>query len=595
MRGGNAVSGSPQHCRVCNNKAHRRCLEAKGNPVMSIRTRILIIISLAMVSLAAIVVFNALQVRANLMAEKKLQTRHLVETAYGVLDFWYAKQMTGAIDEETAKREAAAAIKTMRYAGKEYFFITDFTTPVPKMVMHPTVPTLDGKVLDSEKFNCATSMQAGEDGPVVSTDGKKNFFVAFNEVANKAGSGYVTYDWPKPVAGGGATKELYPKMSYVKKFDSWNWLIGAGIYIDDVSDVVVARLVRDTAIAGGIAILLLVLSIWQTRCIVRPLAAAEAASRAAVGGNDFTHSVPVSGDDEVGRVSAAFNEIMAKLQAIINEIRRSADAIAGAAGGIAKSAGEIVGNTEQQSTAASATAAAIEQISASLSETTANAAESEKSAESAAEDAGRALVVTRDNVLGMEGVASASRTATEEVRKLSENSSKISGIVGVIKEIADQTNLLALNAAIEAARAGEQGRGFAVVADEVRKLAERTANSTQEIGKLIDLIQAQIQQAVGAMETVDHQAGAGAESARKTEAELEHIAANSEHAGERARGIAHSVREQDSAVQEIARQVEAIARMTEKATVSANHNNVTAEELLGLAAALRTAVAQYKV
>ncbi|MCK9387785.1 MAG: methyl-accepting chemotaxis protein [Sulfuritalea sp.] len=561
---------------------------------MSIRTRILIIIGLAMAALAAIIAFNSLQVRANLMAEKKLKTRHLVEAAYGVLEFWHAKQKAGAIDEDAAKREAAAAIKIMRYESKEYFWINDFTTPIPKMIMHATVPALDGKVLDAEKFNCATSMQAGMDGPVISTDGKKNLFVAFNEVANKAGVGYVTYDWPKPIAGGGATKELFPKMSYVKKFEDWNWLIGSGIYIDDVSDAVIARLVRDSVIAGGITLLLLGFSLWQTGCIVRPLAAAEAASREAVSNNDFTRSVPVSGNDEVGKVSAAFNEIMTKLQAIILETRHSADAIAGAAGGIAVAAGEILGNTEQQSAAASATAAAIEQISASLSETTAHATESEKSAQSAVGDAGRALAVTRDNVLGMEKVAAAIRTSTDEVRLLSERSGQISGIVGVIKEIADQTNLLALNAAIEAARAGEQGRGFAVVADEVRKLAERTTKSTQEISGLIEQIQAQVQLAVGSMETVDHRAGEGAESARKTEAELGQIVANSERAGERARDIAHAVREQDAAMQEIARQVEAIAGMTEEATASARHNNLTAEDLSKLAAALRATVAQYK-
>ena len=561
---------------------------------MSIRTRILIIIGLAMAALAAIIAFNALQVRSALMAEKQLKTRHLVEAAYGVLEFWHAKQKTGAVDEETAKREAAATIKSMRYEGKEYFWLNDFTTPVPKMIMHPAVPALDGKVLDAEKFNCATSMQAGLDGSVVTTDGKKNLFVAFNEVAGKAGVGYVTYDWPKPVAGGGTTKELYPKMSYVKKFEGWSWLIGSGIYIDDVADAAFARLVRDSMIAGGIAVLLLGFSLWQAGNIVRPLAAAEAASREAVRSNDFTRLVPVSGNDEVSRVSAAFNDIMAKLRDIIHETNRSADAINAAAGGISAAAGEIVGHTERQSSAAAATAAAIEQISTSLSETAANAFESEKSAQAAVDDAGRAVIITQENVTGMGKVAAAIRTSTEDVRQLSESSSQISDIVSVIKDIADQTNLLALNAAIEAARAGEQGRGFAVVADEVRKLAERTSNSTQEIGGLIDKIQAQIQQTVGSMEAVDHQAGLGAESARKADAELGNIVADVERSGGRARDIAHAVSEQDSAVQEIARQVEEIACMTEGATASARHNSQTAEELSGLATALRLAVAQYK-
>ncbi len=562
---------------------------------MNIRARILIIVGLAMAAMAAIIAFNAMQVRSSVMAEKKLKTRHLVEAAYGVLDHWHAKQKDGSVDEETAKREAAAAIKAMRYEGKEYFWLNDFTTPVPKMIMHPTVPALDGKVLDADKFNCATSMQAGSDGPVVDTGGKKNLFVAFNEVANQAGAGYVTYDWPKPVAGGGTTKELFPKMSYVKKFDGWNWLLGSGIYIDDVSDAVVARLVRDSAIAGAIAALLLGFSIWQAGFIIRPLVDAEAASRSAVSNNDFTRQIPLSGTDETGRVVAAFNEIMGKLQGIIHETRHSSDAIAGAAGGISAAAGEIVGNTERQATAASATAVAIEQISASLSETAANAMASEEAAQAAVADAGRGLAVTRDNVSGMEKVAAAIRTSTEDVRQLSESSSQISGIVGVIKEIADQTNLLALNAAIEAARAGEQGRGFAVVADEVRKLAERTSKSTQEIGSLIENIQSKITQTVGSMEAVDYQAGAGAESARLANVELGKIVTDVERAGERAREIAHSVREQDASVQEIARQVEEISRMTEEATASARHNDVTATELAQLADALRAAVAQYRV
>lgn len=562
---------------------------------MSIRTRILIIIGLAMAAVAAIVTFNAMQVRSNLMAEKKLKTRHLVEATYGVLEYWYAKQRSGVIDEATAKQEAAAAIKVLRYEGKEYFWLNDFSTPVPKMVMHPTVPALDGKVLDAEKFNCATSMQAGIDGPVINTNGKKNLFVAFNEVADRAGSGYVTYDWPKPVTGGGTTKELFPKMSFVKKFEGWNWVIGSGIYIDDIGDAVTARLLRDMAIAGGIAVLLLGFSLWQAGNIVRPLKATEAASRYAVSNNDFTRLVPISGNDEVGRVASAFNEMMSKLREIVQESYQSADAINNAAAGIAIAAGEIVGNAERQAASASATAVAIEEISSSLSETSANALESEKAAQAAVKDAGLAAGVTRDNVSGIRKVTAAINSSTEEVRRLSESSTQISGIVGVIREIADQTNLLALNAAIEAARAGEQGRGFAVVADEVRKLAERTANSTQEISGLIDQIQGHIQQAVGSMAEVNQHAGTSEESAKQADATLVSIVRDVESSGERAREIAHAVREQDASVQEIARQIEQIARMGDEATISARSNNDTADTLAKLAASLRNGVAKYRV
>lgn len=463
------------------------------------------------------------------------------------------------------------------------------------MIMHPTVPALDGKVLDAEKFNCATSMQAGVDGPVVPTGGKKNLFVAFNEVANASGAGFVAYDWPKPISGGGATKELFPKMSYVKKFPGWNWLIGSGIYIDDVGQAVKARLWRDLVIAGGVAALLLGLSLWQVRSIVRPLAAAEAASREAVDGDDFSRLVPVSGKDEVARVAMAFNEIMVKLRAIVQETRQSADVITRAADDVAAASGQIVGNAERLSEATGSTAAAVEEISSSLSETAANAVESERAVQAAVDDAGEAAKVTRDNASGMTQVSQAIASSTEEIRRLSDSSAQVSGIVGVIKDIADQTNLLALNAAIEAARAGEQGRGFAVVADEVRKLAERTANSTQEISGLIDQIQSRIHHAVAAMEEVNRAAGVSAESARKADDALGNVVADVGRAGERARDIAHAVREQDASVQEIARRIEQIAHMGDEATAAARRNSATADELARLAANLRSGVARYSI
>jgi signal transduction histidine kinase/CheY-like chemotaxis protein len=154
-----------------------------------------------------------------------------------VLAYYHGLQQAGILGEDAAKKAAMDTIRRMRYDRKEYFWINDFTTPVPRMVMHPTVPELDGKILDAAKFNCATSLQAGISGPVEKTDGKKNLFVAFNEVANRAGEGFVTYDWPKPKAGGGVTDELYAKLSFVKKFDGWHWLIGSGIYIDDVESI----------------------------------------------------------------------------------------------------------------------------------------------------------------------------------------------------------------------------------------------------------------------------------------------------------------------------------------------------------------------
>lgn len=562
---------------------------------MGIRNRVLIIIGFALIALVAIFAFNAAQEKDTLLTERKMKTRHLVEAAYGTLEYWYAKQKSGAVDEETAKKEAALSIKTMRYEGKEYFWLNDFTEPVPKMIMHATAPALDGKVLDAEKFNCATSLQAGTDGPVVMTNGKKNLFLAFNEVAKSAGSGFVTYDWPKPLAAGGTTKELFPKMSYVKRFDGWNWVIGSGIYIDDVNDAVIGSLKRDAAIGFVIALILMAASFLVAQKIVLPLQNVERLSHDAVLNNNFSKSTPIDGPTEVQGVSRAFNEVFGKLRDIISETRSSSTAITDATGTIRSAAAEIASFAQRQSESASTTASAVQEISSSLSETTLNANQSEESAQNTLDSATQAMEVTRANAADMDRVAVAVNSSAEDVKRLSESSGQINSIVEVIKGIADQTNLLALNAAIEAARAGEQGRGFAVVADEVRKLAEKTSVSTQEISGLVVRIQEQIMQTAHSMGELNRQSNEGAASARKTEEALGEIVENSRHTQERTKEIAYAVREQDAALQQIAERIESIARLAEDSATAAQQNNQSAEEISSLSRMLQDKVAQYQI
>ena len=143
---------------------------------VSVKTRIFLLVGLALCALGMIVIFNGMQVRATLLEEKKIKLRHLVESSYGVLEYWHGQAQSGKLSEEEAKRFAAESIQKLRYDKVEYFWINDFTTPFPKMVMHPTVPALNGKVLDDAKFNNATSLQRGDSEQVVPTDGKKNLF-----------------------------------------------------------------------------------------------------------------------------------------------------------------------------------------------------------------------------------------------------------------------------------------------------------------------------------------------------------------------------------------------------------------------------------
>jgi methyl-accepting chemotaxis protein len=168
---------------------------------LRVATRIQLLVGLVLVGLLAVSITSLFHLKETLLQDRKEKTRNLVEAAHTLLIHYRDLQKSGALDETAAKSAAVNAIKAMRYEGKEYYWINDLGTPIPKMVMHAAIPALDGTVLDAEKFNCATSLQAGIDSPIQSTDGHKNLFASFVEVANRAGRGFVTYNWPKPKEG----------------------------------------------------------------------------------------------------------------------------------------------------------------------------------------------------------------------------------------------------------------------------------------------------------------------------------------------------------------------------------------------------------
>jgi PAS domain S-box-containing protein len=269
--------------------------------------------------------------KVDLMEERKLKTHHLVEAAYGVLDYYHQQEKQGVLSGEGARKAAAETVKALRYAGKEYFWINDLGTPVPKMVMHTTLPGLDGKVLDAAKFNCATSLQEGIDGRVEPTDGKMNLFVAFNTVANKAGSGYVTYLWPKPKEGGGVTGETYPKMSYVKKFEPWGWVIGSGIYIDDIDALYRKQAWNSALIVLLVGAALYAVSTFIARSIARPIADAARVMGEIEASGDLRRRLPETGGLEAVGIARAFNKLVVdqfeKTEAIRTRLQSAKDAV----------------------------------------------------------------------------------------------------------------------------------------------------------------------------------------------------------------------------------------------------------------------------
>ncbi len=201
----------------------------------------------------------------------------------------------------------------------------------------------------------------------------------------------------------------------------------------------------------------------------------------------------------------------------------------------------------------------------------------------------------QDTVNRMTGVAKLIKDSGDSVHRLDEGSQKIGHIVQVIKEIADQTNLLALNAAIEAARAGEQGRGFAVVADEVRKLADRTGSATGEIAALIKVIQDEIGNTVVSMQQANSHAASSLELVNESANALRKIDDDDQEVSADVQNISNALAEQDSAIRQIAVNIEQITQMTESNNNAASANNQTASELDRLASQLRNSVLVFKV
>ncbi len=296
---------------------------------MQVKTRLVLGGLISFLGLLMVSVVALFLEKSTMLEDRKLKTRHLVESAHTLVLHYQELEKSGALDRPAAQAAAMQAVKSLRYEGKDYFWIHDLGTPVPTMLMHPTVPSLNGKVLDAPVFNSATTVQNGLQGPVVrTTDGKKNIFVAFNEVVSQAGEGFVTYNWSKPKVGGGTTEELYEKLSYVKKIDGWNWVIGSGIYIDDLDARFWQLVGQYSALVLLVMLIISFIIRWQLQGIITPIQALRAMVVSVQESSDFSRRVDVHSQDEVGQTAIAFNQLMAAQQLAIGEVNSVVRAIA---------------------------------------------------------------------------------------------------------------------------------------------------------------------------------------------------------------------------------------------------------------------------
>ena len=547
----------------------------KSLEAFRVSTRLLILLGVVIAGMAAMALYFLYEGRQQLLTEKQTKIRNVVETAYGVIEYHHRQEKEGKLTKDEAQGRVKEILRGFRYEEKEYFWLNDMH---PISVMHPIKPELEGKD------------QTGN----VDKKGKA-LYVAFVDVVKAKGAGYVDYYWTKSGAQPGDAATV-PKLSYVKGFAPWGWIVGTGVYIDDVDAQFASNATRIGLVVFAMVLVLVLLNYLISRSVLRQLGGEPAYATAVtrrIAGGDLTELIKVQGDKD--SLLGALASMQTQLQNTVREIGQSADVLSENAQKVAAAVDETGDAGQRQAQATASTAASIEQVTVSVNEVSAIAHGSEENSTHVVGLAqrGAAQVLTAEEEI--KKVSATVATASAQVQELLKRSAEIGGIANVIKEIADQTNLLALNAAIEAARAGEQGRGFAVVADEVRKLAERTTKATAEIAGVISKVQSETSGAVREMEFALPQVTRSAELAGAVVATLKEIQVESENSLARAREVTIATKEQAVATDDIARNVEQIAGMAEAINATMATNGERAHELENIARQLRLRVGYFKV
>ncbi len=384
------------------------------------------------------------------------------------------------------------------------------------------------------------------------------------------------------------------RMFAVTRFEPWGRVVGASMPLDELRAD--AASLRNVLLAFGVIVLALgsAATYVVLRRKLRPLAQL-AVDAGRIGAGDLTVRSAATSNDEVGLLAAAFNTMADQISGIIVRVKSASTALAESVRNVQRESALVHAGSETQSEAASRVAAALEEVSASLESVAANAHDSQNLSKRTNDLSARGESVAIAAADETAAIAAAVRETAGAIGQLSQRSEEISKVVNVIKGIAEQTNLLALNAAIEAARAGEQGRGFAVVADEVRQLAERTGQSTIEIGRMIGAIQQETDGAVHGMRASSERVDAGVKLVHEAVTALKEIRVAAAETLTKAGDISRAMDEHSAAGLDISNNVEKIAAMADENNAAADRNNATVAQLEGLAAELAALTAGLKV
>ncbi|WP_412500882.1 methyl-accepting chemotaxis protein [Shewanella chilikensis] len=474
--------------------------------------------------------------REKLLNERRQELVHVTEVAKEIVSFQRGQRGQGG--------DYKAALRDVRFGSAGYFFVYDGNG---KNLFHALLPNLEG------------TDQIGMTDP----KGTKIIVGLLNAARN--GDGILTYYYQKP-----GTNELVEKIGYAAMIPGTDWIIGTGAYVDDIEASVAEY--RQTALADMEEKLWLTLMIVIVITLITAMLILFAAQRTvtpirnmldnlndiAQGEGDLTKRLQVRGEDEIAQLGQAFNRFVDKLQRIIRDVTTATHEVQDAAGSIHSQTQAIAAQLANHNNETDQVVTAITEMSSTAQEVAMNTTQVAEATHTATDEVAKAQECVDTSLTEISTLMAEINSAADHIQSLNEQSQKINSVLSVIGGIAEQTNLLALNAAIEAARAGEQGRGFAVVADEVRSLASRTQASTLEINEMLSELHRLVSQAVAAMEESQQSCHRSVESSRLISESLGAVTSSVTSINDMSTQIATAATEQSSVTEEINRNVYAI-------------------------------------
>jgi methyl-accepting chemotaxis protein len=555
--------------------------------------------------------------RSQARVRDNLQTH--VETVISHFAWLQKKVEANEMTRAEAEQRAKETIDSLTYDdGAGYYWVHSFDPESPKtveMLFHPLKPALNGTDISSVSYSSGEksgqtimATRSSHKGTLVSTSDAAPMFVEMNRViASNGQRGLVGYDWPKPGSSG-----YEPKLSYVELFKPWGWVVGTGVYVDDIEAEAAAETERVAAVVSSsttrLALLVAVVMLigivgavfvgrWISRRIGR---VSERLRDIAEGEGDLTIRLEADRSDALGELSHWFNVFVDDLAEQLRDVNKAADDLREAAeslqqnsasmttnahtirentGAIAAASEEmnngintVAAAAEQASTNMNAIASAAEQSSTNMNVIASNAddvSHNINSLSASIEEMSASLNEVSRNCVQTAGAARSSNdranSAMTNIAALETTSNKIGRIVEIIDDIADQTNLLALNATIEAASAGEAGKGFNVVANEVKDLAKQTAASTEDIAQKVAGMQRDMADSVTKMREVVEFSDNVQNLADMIAAAVEEQTATTNEIARNVSASAHGVNDMTRSVQELTTGVNEIARHTSEA------------------------------